>query len=118
MAYRVDRINEEIKRELSRLIREEIKDYRVQGKMVSIVRVESSSDFKLAKVYISVLEGKKERDEVAEALNLAKGYLRKELGKRLKTFNTPQITFISDDTLEYGVKMNTLISELNKKNDK
>lgn len=116
MAHRVDRVNEEIKRELSRLIREEVKDYRLQGRMVSIVKVDSSNDFKIAKVYISVLEGKEARDEVTEALNGAKGYLRRELGKRLKTYHTPQINFVSDDTLEYGIKMNVLISELNKKN--
>ncbi len=52
--------------------------------MVSIVKVDSSNDFKMAKVYISVLEGKEARDEVTEALNGAKGYLRRELGKRLK----------------------------------
>ncbi len=118
MSYRVDRINEEIKKELSRLIRDEVNDYRIKDRMVSIVKVDCSNDFKFAKVYISVIEGKEVRDEVTNALNNAKGFLRRELGKVLKTYNTPQITFISDDTLEYGIKINKLLKELDKKNDK
>lgn len=118
MAYRVDRINEEIKKELSRLIRDEVNDYRIKGKMISIVRVDCSNDFKFAKVYISVVEGKEARDEATSALNNAKGFLRKELGKVLETYNTPQLMFISDDTIEYGLKINKLLKELDKKNDK
>ncbi|NMC57342.1 MAG: 30S ribosome-binding factor RbfA [Eubacteriaceae bacterium] len=115
MSYRVDRVNEEIKKELSRLIREEINDYRIKDKMISIVGVDCSADFKYAKVYISMIEGKQARDEAAAALNNAKGFLRKELGKVLKTYNTPQITFISDDTLEYGMKINELLKNIDKK---
>ena len=115
MAYRVDRVNEEIKRELSRLIRDELNDYRIKDKMISIVKVDTSNDFKYAKVYISMIEGKKARDEAAEALNNAKGFLRRELGKVLKTYNTPQITFISDDTLEYGMKINEMLRNIDKK---
>jgi len=115
LSYRVDRINEEIKKELSRLIREDINDYRIKDKMVSIVGVDCSADFKYAKVYISMIEGKKARDEAAAVLNNAKGFLRKELGKVMKTYNTPQITFISDDTLEYGMKINEMLKNIDKK---
>jgi ribosome-binding factor A len=83
--------------------------------MISIVKVDCSADFKFAKVYISMIEGKQARDEAAKALNNAKGFLRKELGKVLKTYNTPQITFISDDTLEYGMKINELLKNIDKK---
>lgn len=111
----MNRINEEIKKELSGLIREEINDYRIKDKMISIVKVDCSADFKYAKVYISMIEGKQARDEAAAALNNAKGFLRKELGKALKTYNTPQITFISDDTLEYGMKIDELLKNIDKK---
>ncbi len=112
MSYRIDRVNEEIKKELSLLIANEIKDYRIRDAIITIVKVDCSRDFNYAKVYISVLGDEKKRDEAAKALNDAKGFLRRGLGQVLKTFHTPELKFIADDTLEYGAKINEILKGL------
>ena len=106
------RINEEVMRELSNIIRGEIKDPRIHT-MTSVVAVEVAPDLKTAKAYISVLGDEKEQADTYEGLNSALGFIKRQLAKNLNLRNTPQITFIMDQSIEYGVRMSKLIEEVN-----
>lgn len=96
---RMGRINEEIQRELSSLIRT-VKDPRVTG-MISVTAVETTPDLKFAKIYISVLD-KSDCAQVLKGLKSASGYLRRELGRSLNLRNTPELTFVQDDSIDKG----------------
>ena len=96
---RIGRINEEIQRELSSLIRT-VKDPRVSG-MISVTAVNTTPDLKFCKVYISVLD-KSDVEQVLKGLKSASGYLRRELGRALNLRNTPELSFVRDDSIDQG----------------
>ena len=96
---RIGRINEEIQREMSSLIRT-VKDPRVSG-MISVTAVNTTPDLKFCKVYISVLD-KSDVAQVLKGLKSASGYLRRELGRALNLRNTPELTFVRDDSIDQG----------------
>ena len=96
---RIGRINEEIQRELSSLIRT-VKDPRVHG-LVSITAVNTTPDLRYAKIYVSVLD-KSDVNEVVKGLKSAGGYLRRELGMALRLRYTPELQFIADDSIQQG----------------
>ena len=107
---RIGRINEEIQKELSSLIRN-LKDPRVQDTMISITHVEATPDLRYAKVYVSFLQ--EERAEGAlKGLKSAGGYLRRELGHALQLRYTPELVWALDDSITYGAKMLKLINSL------
>ena len=106
------RINGEVQRELSRIISREIKDPRI-APMTSVVDAVVTSDLKQCKAYISVLGNDEEKEETMKGLNSAVGYIRRELAHSINLRNTPEITFILDDSIEYGVNMSKKIDELN-----
>ena len=91
---RIDRISEEVRREVDAIIREELGDPRIGGTF-SITRAEVTGDLRYAKIYVSVLEDDR-RDELIEALKSAKGFIRRSLGKRMIIRYTPELIFISD----------------------
>ena len=98
---RIGRINEEIQRELSSLIRT-VKDPRVaDAGMVSVTAVETTPDLKYAKIYVSVLD-KSASAQALKGLKSASGYLRRELGQALSLRNTPELTFVRDDSIDKG----------------
>lgn len=107
---RKGRINEELQRELSNLIRT-LKDPRVQQSMVSVTKVEATGDLRYAKVYISVLDKDKSR-ETLKGLRSAGGYLRREIGSRLQLRYTPELVFEEDDSIAYGARMFDLLRSL------
>lgn len=96
---RIGRINEEIQRELASLI-PTVKDPRVSG-LISVTAVDTTPDLKFAKIYISVLD-KSDCTQVLKGLKSAAGYLRRELGRSLNLRNTPELTFIQDDSIDKG----------------
>ena len=106
---RIDRISEEVRRELDAIIREEINDPRVDGTW-SITRAEVTGDLRFAKIYISVLEDDR-REPLMEALKNAKGYLRRALGKRMIIRSAPELIFVSDKNIEYGVHIARVLAE-------
>ena len=112
---RINRINEEIQKELSSLLRT-VKDPRVQNTMISITRVETTPDLRYTKVYASFLEADKAADAM-KGLQSAAGYLRRELGQGLNLRHTPQIMWALDDSITYGAKMLELINSLGVKHD-
>lgn len=105
------RINEEVHRELSNIIRSEIKDPRINP-MTSVVAVEVAPDLKSAKAYISVLGDEKSKKDTLAGLTSAEGYIRRELAKSVNLRNTPQIRFIMDQSIEYGVNMSKMIDDV------
>lgn len=109
------RINTEVMKELSLIIREEIKDPRIND-MLSVVSVEVAPDLKTCKAYISVLGDEESQKDTIEGLNSAAGFIRKELARRVNLRNTPEIKFFMDQSIEYGVKMSKLIDEVNQNN--
>ena len=106
------RINMEVQRELSEIIRTEIKDPRVNGAMTSVVAVEVTPDLKYCKAYISVLGDEERAKDARTGLKSAVGYIRRELAHRVNLRNTPEITFVLDQSIEYGVNMSRLIDEV------
>ena len=108
------RINAEVQRELSEIIRPEVKDPRLAAAMVSVVSVEVTPDLKYCKAYISVLGSDEAAKAVVEGLRSAVGYIRKELARRVNLRNTPEIKFILDQSIEYGVNMSRLIDDVTK----
>jgi ribosome-binding factor A len=108
------RINMEVQRELSEIIRSEIKDPRVRSAMITVVSVEVTPDLKFCKAYISVLGSQEAAGDVLTGLKSSAGYIRRELAHRVNLRNTPEITFILDQSIEYGVNMSHLIDEVTK----
>ena len=107
------RVNTEVQRELSNILRGGIKDPRV-APMTSVVAVEVAPDLKTCKAYISVLGDEKAQADTVKGLQSAEGYIRRYLAKNLNLRNTPEIHFILDDSIEYGVHMSHLIDEVQK----
>lgn len=107
------RINGEVQRELSKLISLELKDPRVNP-MTSVVSVEVAPDLKHAKVYISVLGDEESKQNTYLGLKSATPFLRSQLAKNINLRNTPELTFIMDQSIEYGVNMSRLIDDVNK----
>ena len=101
-------------KELSEIIRREIKDPRVAGAMISVVSVEVTPDLKYCKAYISVMGSEEAALDAIAGLKSAVGYIRRELARRVNLRNTPEISFILDQSIEYGVHMSRLIDEVTK----
>ena len=101
----------EVQRELSQIIRSEIKDPRIHP-LTSVVAVEVTPDLKYCKAYISVLGDEETKADTLAGLKSAVGFIRHQLAKTVNLRNTPQITFILDDSIEYGVRMSKMIDEV------
>lgn len=112
---RINRINEEIQKELSALLRT-VKDPRVQDTMISITRVETTPDLRYTKVYVSFLPEEKAKDAMA-GLKSAAGYLRRELARKLNLRYASEIVWAQDDSITYGAHMLELINSLGVSHD-
>ena len=107
------RINGEVQKELSSIIRGEIKDPRIHP-MTSVMAVEVAPDLKTCKAYISVLGDDKAKEDTIAGLRSAEGYVRRLLAKNVNLRNTPEIQFVLDQSIEYGVTMSKLIDDVNR----
>lgn len=107
------RINGEVQKELGNIIRGEIKDPRISP-LTSVVAVEVAPDLKHCKVYISVLGDEEAQKETVKGLKSAEGFIRTKLAKAVNLRNTPELTFVLDQSIEYGVNMSKLIDEVNR----
>ncbi|HMM68943.1 MAG TPA: 30S ribosome-binding factor RbfA [Gudongella oleilytica] len=110
---RINRISEEVRRVVSDLLLSEIKDPRISG-MPSVNRVNVTKDLKFAKIYISVLGNEEEKANTIKGLESAKGFIRKEIGKRIDLRHVPEPLFYLDETIEHAIHMSKLIDEVNK----
>ena len=107
------RINGEVQKALSEIIRSELKDPRVHP-MTSVVQVSVTPDLKICKAYISVLADEEQAKDTIRGLKSAEGFIRTQLAKKVNLRNTPQIFFVLDQSIEYGVRMSKLIDEVTK----
>lgn len=106
------RINTEVLKELSHIIHHELKDPRIHP-MASVVSVEVAPDLKTCKAYISVLGDQKAQEDTLAGLKNAEGFIRSALAKNMNLRNTPQVRFVLDQSIEYGVNMSKFIDEVN-----
>lgn len=107
---RTDRIAEEIKKVVSEMIQNELKDPRIKG-LISVTKINLTKDLKFCKIYISVLGADKE--EVLAGIKSGAGYMRKELGQRVQIRILPELQFVIDNSMEYGAHIDQVIKELN-----
>ncbi len=110
MTRRTERINELLREEIAELVRREVKDPRMGG-LISILEVQVSPDLKNAKVYVSVLGSDEEKDSTFVALAAAAHFIQRQLGKRLTIRRTPELSFVADDSLQEGARIDTLLNE-------
>ncbi len=113
-SYRMDRTSEDIRRELTAILRT-VKDPRVSG-LVSIVRVEVSSDLSYAKIYISSMDGLDAAKTAVKGLTSAAGYIRHELGAAMRLRHVPELRFIADDSIAYSAHIAQTLHDLEKQN--
>ena len=106
------RVNSEVQREMSQIIREDLKDPRIHP-MTSVMSVEVTPDLKFAKIYVSVLGDEEAKEKTMEGLKKSAAYARHQLAGRMNLRNTPELTFVLDNSIEYGVMMSKRIQELN-----
>lgn len=109
--HKLGRITEDISRELSAIIRE-LKDPRVTGCLLSVVRVEVTNDLSYCTAYVSTMEGLERSKEAAAGLKSASGYIRRELGHRLKLRHVPELIFKPTDSIEYGASISKKLHDL------
>ncbi|MGN0544586.1 MAG: 30S ribosome-binding factor RbfA [Acutalibacteraceae bacterium] len=114
--YRIDRISEDIKREIVSVMRE-LKDPRVQGKLLTVVKVEVSSDASFAKVFVSSMSGIDDAKVAVKGLDSAMGYIRREVGGRLGLRKTPELKFVADDSIEHGMNIARILDDLKEDED-
>ena len=107
---RIDRISEEVRRELDKIIREDVRDPRVKG-TYSVTRADVTRDLRYCKVWVSVLE-EEYREPLMKALDNAKGYIRRELGRRVQLRYVPELIFEADTNMEYAAKIDTMLKQL------
>lgn len=106
------RINWEVQKVLAEIIRGELKDPRINP-MTTVMAVEVAPDLKSCKAFISVLGDVQSQEDTLKGLNSAMGYIRNQLAKKINLRNTPEIRFIMDQSVEYGINMSKLIDEVN-----
>ncbi|MBF7082373.1 30S ribosome-binding factor RbfA [Desulfallas sp. Bu1-1] len=114
MSHRPERLAEAIKKEMSDLLREELKDPRIG--FATITGVDVSSDLKYAKIYVSVYGKDEERDLTMTALKKAQGFIRTELGRRIRLRHVPEISFKLDESMAHGARVIELIEEVKSSN--
>ncbi|MCI8553540.1 MAG: 30S ribosome-binding factor RbfA [Clostridiales bacterium] len=114
VGYRMDRVNEDVRRELTAILRT-LKDPRVTGVLLSIVRVEVTNDLSYATVYVSAVEGLDAAKTAVRGLVSAQGYIRRELGAALKLRHVPELRFIADGSIEYSAHIARKIQALEEK---
>ena len=115
-SYKLGRTTEDIRREVSAILRE-LKDPRVSGCMLSVVRVEVTNDLSYCTVYVSAMEGMETAENAVKGLKSAAGYVRRELGNRLKLRHVPEMIFKATDSIEYSANISRILHDLeNEKN--
>lgn len=110
-SYKIDRVTEDVKRELSAILRE-VKDPRVKDCFLSIVRVEVTNDLSYCTVYVSTMEGMEQTKTAVKGLKSAAGYIRRELGRRLTLRHVPELIFKPTDSIEYGAHISRILNDL------
>ena len=109
---RLERINEELKKEISHIINYELTNSNITG-LISVTRAKITPDLKYAQIYVSILNAKN-RNETMEALKRASGFIRMEIAKRINLRITPELIFVLDDSMEYGARIDSILKDIMK----
>ena len=109
MSNRIDKVNSEILKQASYIINYELKDPRING-LISIIKVSTTPDLKQCKIFVSTMS--KKPDEVLKALKSAKGFIRNELKTKMSVRLMPELFFVLDNSIEYGIKIDRLLKEI------
>ena len=112
---RLNRVNEELKKEISHILTFELKNSKVTG-LISVTKAKITPDFKYAKIYVSILNSKNV-DKTMEGLKESSGFIRSQIAKNINLRVTPELTFEIDDSLEYGAKIDRILKEINQKEE-
>lgn len=107
---RMDRVNEELKKEISLVIDQSLKNPNITG-IISVTKVKTSPDLKFARVYISIINSKSKKNTL-EGIKNAAGYIRSEIAKRINLRYTPELNFVIDDSMEYGDKIENILKQI------
>ena len=113
--HRINRVSEDIKRELSAIFRK-LKDPRISG-MITVLRVEVTSDLSYATVHVSTIEGEEKTKESIKGLKSAQGFIRHELGTALRLRHVPELRFVADNSIAYSAEINKILRELHVDDD-
>ena len=111
---RVGRVGEQIKKELSQILQSELKDPRVG--FITVTGVDVTNDLSLAKVFLSVMGTDQQKEDTLKAIGKATGFVRTELGKRIRLRKTPELQFQFDASIEYGSRIDQLLNKINEGN--
>lgn len=109
--HKIERITEDIKRELTAILRE-LKDPRITNNFISIVRVTVTNDLSYCEVYISAIEGLEKAKESVKGLKSASGFIKRELGRRLEIRQIPELIFHATDSIEYSANISKILNDL------
>jgi ribosome-binding factor A len=115
MSVRPNRVGEQIKKEMTDILQRDLKDPRIG--FVTVTEVEVTGDLQQATVYITVLGNNEQKESTLQGLSKATGFIRSEIGKRIRLRKTPELLFKFDESTEYGNKISTILHELNREND-
>lgn len=115
---RINKIGEEIKRELSDIISKEMKDPRMKSGVISITGVDVSGDLSYAKIFVSIYGKEVDAPKIMDLMKKSSGFMRTELGKRIRIRHIPELIFQQDTSMEYGDHINKLLKGLDIKEDK
>ncbi|WP_097025495.1 30S ribosome-binding factor RbfA [Clostridium peptidivorans] len=115
--HRAGRINEEVRREVSDIIQHELKDPRVNT-MISVTKVDVTKDLSYAKVYVSIFGNEEAKEGTLKALKSSAGFIRREVGHRIKLRVTPEILIELDNTIEQGMHIDAILSKIKKEQDR
>ncbi|KYO65765.1 30S ribosome-binding factor RbfA [Thermovenabulum gondwanense] len=108
---RTDRIAGEIKKAVSEIINNDLKDPRIQG-LISVTKVEVSKDLRHAKIFLSIFGNDSEKEEIISTIQKAEGFIRKELGSRIRIKFLPELSFKLDESIEYGIHISKLLKDI------
>jgi ribosome-binding factor A len=114
MSKRVDKINEAIKKEISLLLINGLKDNRIKTHTISVTSVKTTPDLDRAEVFVSIYDQDGNKQKTLDILNKAKGYFKSSISKKIRIHHTPDIIFKLDDSVEYGAKIDEIIANINK----
>lgn len=116
-SHRSEKINGQIQRELSLLLQQKVKDSRILDNNVSITQVRATPDLKSATVYVSILGDDEQKKKVLEGLEHASGFLRSNLGSTIKLHSVPALQFELDNSVEYGMHIESILKDLKREKD-
>ncbi len=116
MTNRIDRVNEQLKKEIGQIIDQNLKNPNITG-LISVTKVKTSSDLKHARIYISLI-GSKSKKNTLEGLKNATGFIRCEIAKRINLRYTPELVFEIDDSMEYGDRIENILKKIMPKENK